>query len=607
MFWRQRNFISRPRLNADFPILCFLWIGCIFAGDRAAAQSPSQSAGEPKVSSASTGIFVEAATASGLEFVHFNGMSGKYYFPESVGSGVALFDYDNDGDLDVYLVQGAMLGPDLQPDQATFPPQSPLFDRLYRNDLREGPDGAVKLSFTDVTDESGIIAGGYGLGVTTGDYDNDGWVDIYLTNLGPNLMFHNNGDGTFSEVTSKVGTEETRWSVSAAFVDVDVDGWLDLFVGNYVDFDVKAHKLCRTLTGAPDYCGPLSYRPLRDRLFRNRGDGTFEDYSTKAGILDHFGGALGVIPGDFNSDGLPDIYVANDGVPNQMWMGQKDGGFANRGLISGTAVNLTGRPEASMGVIAADIDADGDEDIFMTHLIRETNTLYLNDGKGFFEDRSLEAGLARASWEFTGFGTVWIDLQNDGWLDLLAANGEVKVIPELEALNDPYPLHQLNLLFQNMGDGVFQNISDQGGEFFKLSEVSRGIAVGDIDNDGDSDAVVMNNSGPVRLLLNQVGNQNHWIGLRLVGDLALRNRDMLGAWVGVFVEGRSTLWRRVNTAGSYASASDPRILVGLGDSTEINRVVVRWPGGTSEEWNPGIDQYSLLRQGDGKEISSDSP
>ncbi|MEE8368636.1 MAG: CRTAC1 family protein, partial [Thermoanaerobaculia bacterium] len=353
--------------------------------------------------------------------------------------------------------------------------------------------------------------------------------------------------------------------------------------------------------------GPLSYRPLPDRLFRNRGDGTFEDISTRVGIVDYFGGALGVIPADFNGDGVPDIYVANDGVPNQLWMGGKQGGFVNRGLISGTAVNQTGRPEASMGVVAADYDADGDEDLFMTHLIRETNTLYSNDGSGFFEDRSLEAGLARASWEYTGFGTVWIDFDNDGWLDLLAANGEVKVIPELEAAQDPYPLHQLNSIFRNRGDGTFEEVSKQGGAAFALSEVSRGIAVGDIDNDGDSDAVLTNNSGPVRLLLNQIGSQNHWVGLRLVGTDSERPRDMLGAWVGVFVEDRSTLWRRVNSAGSYASASDPRILVGLGDSESVDRVEVHWPGGAVEEWNVAIDRYSTLHQGTGKRVSASAP
>ncbi|MEM7355335.1 MAG: CRTAC1 family protein, partial [Acidobacteriota bacterium] len=402
-----------------------------------------------------------------------------------------------------------------------------------------------------------------------------------------------------------------RWSVPATFVDIDRDGWLDLFVGNYVEYTIASHKLCRTLAGAPDYCGPLSYKPEPDRLFRNLGRGkdgrvSFEDLSARSGITAEYGGGLGAVPADFNADGWLDLYVANDGMPNQMWINGKDNRFRNEALLAGTSVNLMGQPEASMGVTVGDFDADGDEDIFVTHLIRETNTLYLNDGTGLFEDATEEAGLGAPSWAFTGFGTVWFDYDNDGWLDLLAANGEVKVIPELEAKGDPHPLHQTNQLYRNLGGagtGVrFAEVTSQAGKVFELSEVSRGVAAGDVDNDGDADILLLNNNGPVRLLINQVGHAKPWIGLRLVAGEP--DIDQLGAWVGVYRAGGSPIWRRVTTGGSFLSASDPRVLVGLGDSPRVERVVVRWPGGEQEQWQPEANRYTTLRRGSGRPVEA---
>jgi hypothetical protein len=562
------------------------------------------------LAAASAGIatadtFTEAAEASGLDFVQFNGMTGEFYMIENLGGGVALFDYDNDGDLDVYLVQGAMLDPGKTPAQTIFPPPAgvPLTDRLYRNDLKINADGTRSLHFTDVTGVSGIRASGYGMGVTAGDIDNDGRMDLYVSHyVDNNVLLHNNGDGTFTDITDKAGLTAPGAGAGAAFVDYDRDGFLDLYVGNYVDFSIKNNKKCFAPNGARDYCSPTVYSPLPDRLYHNRGDGTFEDVSASAGIRQQYGPALGISIADFNADGWPDIYVANDAQPNLLWINQKDGTFKDEALLAGVAVNMQGASEASMGVDTGDFDGDGDEDLFMTHFTGETNTIYVNDGNGWFEDRSLATGLAAPSKPYTSFGTAWIDYDNDGWLDLLVANGGVNVIPILVRAGDTYPLHQPNQLFANRGDGTFSEVTAGAGRVFELSEVSRGLAIGDLDNDGDTDAVVVNNSGPARLLINNAGNRNHWLGLRIVGA---NGGDALGARVSLERRDGAPLWRRVRTDGSYASAQDPRVLFGLGKSTHTGKIRVYWPDGSVEEWS-GIspDRYTTLRAGEGKPVES---
>ena len=537
--------------------------------------------------------FEDVAPAAGIHFRHFNGMSGEYYFCEMMGPGGALLDYDNDGDLDIYLVQGRMLGPDKTIDDALFPPpeKPPLRDRLFRNDLKSNPDGTPDLRFTDVTAQSGIVSLGYGMGAAAGDIDNDGWVDLYVTNFGKNQMYRNNGNGTFSEVPAGDGAD-TAWSVSASFLDYDRDGWLDLFVGNYVDYRLSNPKRCYSSTGAIDYCGPRSYPAQANRFYRNRGDGSFQDVSSQTGVATRHGGALGVVSADFNGDGWIDFYVANDQRPNHLWMNQKNGSFREEALVAGCALNRDGKTEASMGVDAGDLDNDGDEDLFMTHLIRETNTLYLNNGRGWFEDQTFESELGVASMPYTGFGTAFLDYDNDGWLDILA----------LHKLRDPYPLHQPNQLFRNLGNGSFAEVTRQGGAVFQLSEVSRGGAFGDVDNDGDVDVLIVNNNGPAHLLINNVGSRRHWLGLRLLGqDIP---RDMLGARVEVVFPDGLTLLRRVRTDGSYGSANDPRVLVGLGNRNRVAAVRVSWPGGRVEEWSDlPIDRYSTLRAGSGRTVS----
>ncbi len=574
-----------------------VWAGCRDESSDTAGQSPAVPSEDQRPPGE---LFVDAAEASGLDFVHFNGMSGEYYFCEIMCAGAALLDYDNDGDLDVYLIQGKMLGPGKTIEQAMFPPKAPLplKDRLYRNDLVIDPDGTRTLRFTDVTEASGIEALGYGMGVATGDYDNDGLVDLYVTNFGPNQMFHNNGDGTFTDVTEQTGTDDPRYTTSAAFFDYDRDGWLDLFVCGNLNFSYATHKECFTEAGMLDYCAPFIYEPIPDRLFHNRGDGTFEDVSAKSQIVREYGSGLGVVCADFNGDGWDDIYVANDGRPNLLWINQQDGTFVDDALLGGCAVNRNGNPEGSMGVDAGDFDADGDLDLFMTHITTETNTLYVNDGTGMFEDRVLETHLGMASAPYTAFGTGWFDYDNDGWLDILTVNGAVHTLEDQARAGDPYPFHQRNQLFRNLGQGQFEEVTEKAGTEFARSEVSRGLALGDVDNDGDVDALVTNDNGPVRLLINQVGNRNPWIGLRLVDGRS--GSDLLGTRVAVHRPEGPVLWRYVHTAASYLSANDPRVLVGLGKATEVTKVDVHWPDGTVEGWTSlPVNAYTTLRKGSG--------
>jgi hypothetical protein len=548
-------------------------------------------------------IFTDRARESGIDFVHFNGMSGAHYYPEMIGSGVALFDYDNDGDLDIFLVQGNMLGPNNDRSQTVFQPQGLLRGRLYRNDSVQHADGSCTLKFTDVTQESGIDARGYGMGVAAADFNNDGWVDLYVTNFGHNQMWRNNGDGTFTDVTRESGTDVSGWSCSAAFLDYDRDGWLDLFVGNYVDFRFSDQKKCLAASGAEDYCGPLSFNPLPNRLFRNRRDGTFEDVTVSSRIGSEFGGALGVICADFNGDGWVDIYVANDKRPNQLWVNQRDGTFKNEGLVAGCALDQDGIPQSGMGVDAGDVLGRGLEDLVVTNLAGEYADLFLNNGKGWFDDASFQSGVAAATRPYTGFGTGLLDYDNDGRLDLLVVNGAIKAVEEQVRNKSLFPYAQPKLLLHNTGNGHFENLSNRAGASCSLLEVSRGLALGDLDNDGDTDAVVVNNSGPARLLINNVGHRKPWIGFRMVGEK--HHRDMLGTRVAVFRRGAPTIWRRVHQDGSYCSSRDSRVLIGLGDFPEVTKVRAQWVSGHVEEWTGlPVRKYTELREGSGTPIKN---
>jgi hypothetical protein len=447
--------------------------------------------------------------------------------------------------------------------------------------------------FTDVTDRSGIIATGYGMGATTGDFDNDGWVDLYVTNLGSNQLFRNNGDGTFSDVTSKTGTDDPRWSTGATFFDYDRDGWLDLFVVNYVNFQLDMKRGCFSAGSARDYCNPAVYDPVPDRLLHNNGDGTFTDVSARAGITGSPARGLGVLASDVNGDGWTDLYVANDGDPNQLWTNQRgSGAFKDEALLAGVAVNRMGQPQGSMGVDAGDIDRDGDEDLFVTNLDNEGNTLYLNLGDGLFEDRTAEFGLFKLG--FTGFGTRFMDYDNDGWLDLVVVNGAVRHLSSQLQQGDSYPLKQRSQLFRNDRGRRFEDVSDSAGPSFAQLQVARGAATGDLDNDGDTDVVVFNNSGPVRVLLNEAGHRRHWIGVRVIDGR--HNRDALQS--RVFLVGHQGATRSVQTDGSYGVASDPRVLFGLGNESGAQTVRVQWAGRQAEEFRGlVVDRYWILESG----------
>jgi hypothetical protein len=538
-------------------------------------------------------LFNEVANDSGLKFRHYNGMTGKFYLPEITGSGSALFDFDNDGDLDIYLVQGNTLEPnsDSANTSLPWPDSEPPRGRLFRNDLERG-----KLSFTDVTKQSGIVANGYGMGAAAGDINNDGLPDLYLTNLGSNQMYLNKGKGKFIDVTKESGTDDPRWTTSASFFDYDRDGWLDLMLVNYAEFTVSNSPNCYNATTARDYCTPRVFRSPGNRLFHNKGRGVFADVTAAARVDKDFGHGLGIVTADFNHDGWIDVYVANDGDHNQLWTNQKNGTFVNDALLAGAAVNRNGQAEAGMGVDAADFDGNGADDIFVTHLMDETNTLYVNLGQMLFEDRTREAGLGMPGRRFTGFGTFFFDYDNDGWLDLFVANGAVQLLPELVRRKVLFPLGQPNQLFRNTGKESFVEIRDGLGNDWYLEEVSRGAAFGDVDNDGDTDVLVNNNNSFVRLFVNEVGKRNHWLGLRLIGK---SGRDMLGAQVEIAV-GDRVLRRRARSDGSYLCANDPRVLVGLGTATQVKTVRVRWPSGSVEEWKDlSVDRYTILREGTG--------
>jgi hypothetical protein len=528
---------------------------------------------------------VDVTAEVGLDFMHANGATGDFLMPESIGAGVAVLDYDNDEDLDVFLVQsqgGA--------------------HRLFRNDLHVAADGTRTLRFRDVTARAGLGPGGYGMGVTTGDVDGNGFVDLYVTAVGSNALYRNKGDGTFEKITTRAGVDDDRWSTSAAFVDIDGDGHLDLFVTNYIDFSPAISKPCFESAGAQDYCLPTRYRAQPDRLFRNRGDATFEDVSQPSGILRAFGNGLGVSVGDYDRDGRSDIYVANDATPNQLWRNLGGGTFEDIGPLAGVAFNALGRPEGSMGIASGDYDGDGDEDLVVTNIRTETFVLYDNDGTGGFEDRRVPVGLAQSTPMSTGFGADWADFDNDGVLDLVVVNGAVNLVPSLRGTENPY--RERNQLFRGTRHG--RNASPErpsarleeltgaaAGPAFEQLEVSRGLAIGDLDNDGFPDVVITNSNGPARVLRNTAAAAGGWLGLDLRQPGP--NRLAIGATVTVDAGPAAGTLFRVRTDGSYLSASDPRVLIGMDRHTAPVDVSVTWPDGTAQRFeNLALGRYHRL-------------
>ena len=532
------------------------------------------------------------ATETGLNFHHFSGATGDLLMPEILGAGLALIDYDNDGDLDVYLLQGTMLQPDKKPIIPPPPGWKPG-NRLFRNMLSE----TGKLHFEDVTEKAGVGNVDYAMGVAVGDYDNDGYQDIYVTNFGRNVLYHNNGDGTFTDVTEQAGVGDPRWSTSAAWVDYDGDGLLDLFVCGYVDFTVRGHKQCYSASGLPDYCSPIAYNAIPSRLFRNLGNGKFVDVTGPSGIGASYGPGLGVICMDFNGDGLIDIYVANDTAANRLWLNQGNGTFKEAGLDLGVALSADGLPKAGMGITADDINNDSRLELLITNLNREGVTLFRSDGKDLYDDDTAQFRLLQPTFGYTGYGTGFFDYDNDGLMDLFIANGAMTVIDSMQ--DNPNPYAQKNQLFHNEGPGKgFLEVTDVAGPALQMVEVSRGAAFGDINNDGSIDIVITNEDAPARLFLNQSGSGNHWLIVKL--EAPKLNRFGMGAEVGVFRHDMPALWRHAHTDGSMLSASDIRVHFGLSNNSRIEAIVVHWLDGKKEKWeNIRADRIITLRQGTG--------
>ncbi len=534
--------------------------------------------------------FEDATRLAGLDFAYQTGADGALHLPEIMGGGAALFDFDNDGELDLYLVQGGRFGPGGAPRGGTD------HDRLWLNRPAVEAGGRRRVRFVDVSADVGLTAAGYGMGVTTGDYDNDGWTDVFVTGYGSARLLRNREGRRLEDVTAAAGVAEAGWSVSATFVDFDGDGGLDLFVPRYVDY---APVRCRLPSSRPDYCGPRSFTPEPDRLFRNRGDGTFEDVTARRLEPHRPGAGLGVVAADLDDDGLVDLYVANDGSDNHLWLNQGGRAFREDGLMAGVGLSRTGQALAGMGVDAGDVDGDLRLDLFVTNLTGETNSLYLNQGGGVFEDATLGSGLGPASLALTGFGTRLLDYDNDGWLDVVVVDGAVHLTDPVPGAAVSSPLAQPKLLFRNLGHGRFADRTREAGEPFTRPEVSRGLAAGDVDGDGDVDLVVVNEMGPARLLMNRVGQDAPWIGLRLVTRDG--RRDALGARAVLRRHGAPDLLRHAHADGSYASAADPRVLFGLGSGADVTGLEVRWPDGAREEFDaPALRRYTLVREGTGR-------
>ena len=506
--------------------------------------------------------FTDQTQQADIHFKHTNGASKEKYLPETMGSGGLFFDYDNDGHLDLYLVNSGTLS------RASEPHRHPNHANvLYRN-IGDG-------TFVDATAEAGLQHNyGYGMGCLAADYDNDGDADLYLTNFGRNQLYRNGGDGTFTDVTSHAGVGDGNWSVSASFGDFDLDGHLDLYVANYLDYQLETAHAC-FLQGVHIYCGPHEYPGARDTLYRNNGDGTFTDVTTRAGVH-NTGKGLGVLFTDYNNDGYPDIFVANDAVPDFLYRNNKDGTFTDVAIAAGVAYNSEGRATASMGIASGDYDNDGIQDLFVTNFSLEINSLFRNDNDGFYTMTTFEVGLADPSFSKLGFGTQFLDADNDGTLELFVANGHVW--DNVSEITPSLSYRQHSQIFGNTGTGQFRDLSETAGRFFKHSIVARGVAVGDYNNDGATDILVTCCGEPPILLRND-SQVDDWVKIRLIGTQG--NRDGIGAKVWIHTD-EMTLFREVTCGGSYASGSEQTLLFGIGVQKTLQSIEVKWQNGHTQ-------------------------
>ncbi|HKO12184.1 MAG TPA: CRTAC1 family protein [Acidobacteriaceae bacterium] len=520
------------------------------------------------------------AQASRISWVHTAGKSAAKYLPETTGAGCAFLDYDNDGWIDIYLVNSGKCD--------FYDPNPPLRNALYRNN-RDG-------TFTDVTEKAGVGGGGYGQGVAVGDYDGDGFPDLYVTQYGRSILYHNNGDGTFTDVTEKAGVAAPGWSSSAVWFDYDNDGRLDLFVCQFVEFSKSKNLPCVTYNNRPGYCVPRFYQPAPSWLFHNNGDGTFTDVSRSTGIAQHLGKAWGVVAADLNNDGRMDLFVANDTAANFLFMNRANGKFEEIGALAGVAFSQTGRARSGMGVDAADVNQDGWLDLYVANIDHEMCSLYENNHDETFDDRAGSAGLAAATRLMSGWGGKFFDYDNDGNLDLFLANGNPD--DQIETIARDVTYREPMLLFH--GDGKqLRNVSAESGPLFSRQLSARGLAIGDFDNDGAVDVLVSINDGAPLLLRNTAAKGNHWLGIRLIGKRA--NPDAIGARLS-WKSGDLQRSRTKVGGGSYLSSHDPRVVLGIGERTKIDWLEVTWPqpGGKAERYTElPTDRYITIVEGQG--------
>ena len=556
-----------------------------------AMEGPSLQTPQPTKPLAS---FTDLAKEAGLTMMNvFGGETTKKYIIETTGTGVAIFDYDNDGWPDIFIVNGTKL--------EGFPAGKGPTNHLYRNNH----DG----TFSDVTDKAGLAHTGWGQGVCVGDYDNDGWEDLFVTYYGKNILYHNNGNGTFSDVSDKagVGGSGKAWGTGCAFIDYDRDGHLDLMVSNYVDFDLSTtpapgERASCIWKGVPVMCGPQGLPGSKNILYHNRGDGTFEDVTKRAHIdqtTGHY--SFSVTTLDFDDDGWPDIFVACDSTPSILYHNNRDGTFTDVAVTAGAAFNEDGRAQAGMGSTVADYNGDGKLDIFKTNFSDDTATLYRNNGDGTFDDVTYRAGLGLNT-QYLGWGTMFLDFDNDTWPDLLLVNGHV--YPEVDSQHLGSNFQEPRILYHNNGDGKFIDISATAGDGITKPSSSRGLAVGDLWNDGRISAVVSNMNAPPSLLVNQVRTPNHWVAFRLIGTKS--NRDAIGARIRVKA-GSRTLIDEVRSGSSFDSNNDMRVHFGLGAAAKIDWVEVRWPTGLLEKFeNVEVEGVRTIKEGSGSTASSES-
>jgi enediyne biosynthesis protein E4 len=522
------------------------------------------------------------SSASGIMWKHTAGKSPQKYLPETTGAGCAFLDYDNDGWMDIYLVNSGK--------SDFYDPNPPLRNALYRNN-RDG-------TFTDVTEKAGVTAGGYGQGVAVGDYDGDGFPDLYVTQYGRSILYHNNGDGTFTDVTEKAGVAAPGWGSSAVWFDYDNDGRLDLFVCQFVQFSKETSHECKAGEDAKrGYCIPHLFKPSASWLFHNNGNGTFTDVSKSSGIAAHLGKAWGVVATDINNDGCLDLFVANDTVPNFLFA-NRNGRFEDIAEQAGVAYSAEGRPRSGMGTDSADFDQDGWMDLFVANIDHEMYSIYRNNHDETFDDEALPTGIGKATRLMSGWGLKFFDYDNDGNLDLFLANGNPDDLIE-ELTHGQVGYREPLLLFHNSGTS-FENVSPSGGNLFATPLSARGLAIGDFNNDGAVDVLVsVNDGGPV-LLRNNAGGQNHWLGLKLVGKKA--NIDAIGAQI-TYQAGDLKRTRVKVGGGSYLSSHDPRVVLGMGKRTKFDWVEVKWPlpSGKVERFTDlPVDRYVTIVEGEGK-------